>query len=124
MTRQRIKDKTLIELYNEFVSADKLFYNCSDPDIYKDWDLKLKRLKRRLKSIKTGRVRWIVADQYKGHGEIRIKELDDQSLPVVSFHKSSLNKKYEANKTIAEFDYIEVEMRGHGQVYLQICGLK
>jgi len=121
--RQLIRDKSLIQLINEFAEVQNRYNADTYKELAPEYDLKYKRVQRRLKKIKTGTIRYCDPCQYTGSGAVRIDELNGHSLPIVSFHKSAADTKYEMNTTRVEFDYIDFWVCSTG-IKIEVNGLK
>ena len=118
--KRLIRDITTIEFLNTLNTLNKRLYT---EDVEVEWALALKRVNRRLKQITTGRTRYIYPNQYTGTGEVRIKELNDASIAIQTFHSSSLDAEYIKNETLVSFDRIEVMFR-YGNLSLMVFGLR
>lgn len=122
--KKLIKDMSTMEIVQDFLRVNKVYHETRDFELTKDWELKYKRVKRRLSKITTGRVRYIDSTcRYQGKGYVRIEELDGHSVEVGSFHKSSDNHEYKMNTTLVKFDKLDF-YPVQGGLHIEISGLQ
>ena len=104
-----MRNQSLINKINEA----QILHTYLNHENIDQWSALVDEIRAELVKISTGKVRYIEANIYSGNGSVRISELGDASVDVVSFHKESCENDYEQGQLV-EFDGLDLETHRNG----------